>query len=179
MNNDDSQRMNMQSPGMRKPMAGKYPSKNPNYSPSASFNYSPQSGYNGGGQMHPRRRVDRFRREALNTSERTIKQNDIIIRLLKEIRDRLPGPPIIERKENFGAEEGSETWDREDNAQSQIQTLSEAPEKADETGMEDVKDNGPDDFNGESDGKNNDPVDSKGESDVKNKGPVDFTGDVA
>ncbi|MGB7569171.1 MAG: hypothetical protein WBM07_15025, partial [Chitinivibrionales bacterium] len=159
MNNDDSQRMNMQNPGMRKPMAGKYPSKNPNYSPSASFNYSPQSGYNGGGQMHPRRRVDRFRREALNTSERTIKQNDIIIRLLKEIRDRLPGPPIIERKENFGAEEESENWDREDNAQSQIQTLSGVPEKADETGMEDAKNNG--------------PVDSKGEPDIKNNEPVD------
>jgi hypothetical protein len=151
MNNDDSQRMNMQNPGMRKPMAGKYPSKSPNYSPSTSFNYSPQSGYNGGsGQMHPRRRIDRFRRETLNTSERTIKQNDMIIRLLKEIRDRLPEPPAMERKENIGMEDAGETEDREDNTQTQqTPNGSGAQEKADEPEEPGNQNNGPVDYNGD------------------------------
>jgi hypothetical protein len=150
--------MNMQNPGMRKPMAGKYPSKSPNYSPSASFNYSPQSGYNGNAQMHPRRRVDRFRRETPNTSERTVKQNDLIIRLLKEIRDRLPEPPNMERKENAVIEEGSDAWDGEE-----IQNA--AQEKADETGVPDIKNDGPDDFNAEPEVKNDGPADPIGERD--------------
>jgi hypothetical protein len=160
MNNDDSQRMNMQNPGMRKPMAGKYPSKNPNYSPSTSFNYSPQSGYNSGGQMQPRRRVDRFRRETLNTSERTIRQNDIIIRLLKEIRDRLPEPPNVERKDTVGAlEEMGETWDGEENIQDMT------AEKTDEIGEPDVKNNGPVVLNEKPDVKDNGPADLIGEQD--------------
>lgn len=142
MNNDDSQRMNMQNPGMRKPMAGKYPSKTPNYSPSTSFNYTPQSGYNGNQPMHPRRRVDRFRREPLNTAERTVRQNDIIIRLLKEIRDRLPEPPALERKENLGIEETAESWDMEESAQVQ--------EKTDEPGVDPGSGNNePVEFNGD------------------------------
>jgi hypothetical protein len=156
MNNDDSQRMNMQNPGMRQPMAGKYPSKSPNYSPSTSFNYSPQSGYNGGGQMHPRRRVDHFRRETVNTSDRTIKQNDMIIRLLKEIRDRLPEPPNMERKENVGAEEVCEAWDREE-------TRGAVSEKADETAGPENKNNGPEDFNAEPEARNDGPADPIGE----------------
>lgn len=35
-------------------------------------------------------------RNNFNSNDRLIKQNDIIIRLLKEIRDRLPPPPIEE-----------------------------------------------------------------------------------
>jgi hypothetical protein len=158
MNNDDSQRMNMQNPGMRKPMAGKYPSKTPNYSPSTSFNYSPQSGYNGNGPTQPRRRVDRFRRETLNTSERTLRQNDIIIRLLKEIRDRLPEPPNMERKNTVGAlEEMGETWEREENAQDM------AMEKTDETVGPEVK--------------NEKPVDLSEGPDVKDNGPADLIGE--
>jgi hypothetical protein len=110
MNNDDSQRMDAQNPGMRKPMSAKYPEKRPNYSPSTSYNYSPQTGHTGGqAQMHPRRRTDNFRRETPNASDRIFRQNDIIIRLLKEIRDRLPEPPVVNREDadaNAGPDEG-------------------------------------------------------------------------
>ena len=74
----------------------KYPEKMPNYSPSTSYNYSPAGAFNGG--QHPRRRNDRFKRESLPQSDRLAKQNDIIIRLLKEIRDRLPPPPAADGK---------------------------------------------------------------------------------
>ncbi|MFP4416780.1 MAG: hypothetical protein ACLFSB_05880 [Chitinispirillaceae bacterium] len=72
----------------------------PNYSPSASYNY------NGGNYQHQsaqspssRRRPDRNnngKRHSNNAqAERLVKQNDMIIRLLKEIRDRLPEPQQI------------------------------------------------------------------------------------
>jgi hypothetical protein len=96
MISDDSQRMGMSDIGNRKMNQPKYPEKMPNYSPSTSYNYSPASGFNGG--QHPRRRNDRFKRESLNMSDRTVKQNDLIIRLLKEIRDRLPPPPVVVQK---------------------------------------------------------------------------------
>jgi hypothetical protein len=91
MNNDDSQRAGMGNPGNRKMGPPKYPEKMPNYSPSTSYNYSPATGFNGG-QQHPRRRNDHFKRDTSNMSDRIAKQNDIIIRVLKEIRDRLPPP---------------------------------------------------------------------------------------
>jgi hypothetical protein len=121
-------------------MNDKYPEKNPNYSPSISYNYSPQAGYNGNSQMHPRRRNDRFRRESLNSNERVIRQNDIIIRLLKEIRDRLPEPhysPRIEQQEPAEqateAQGGSESWDKDETVRDS------APEKANESSDQDVK----------------------------------------
>jgi hypothetical protein len=82
--------MIMQSQGMRKTMATKYPERNPNYSPSVSYNYSPQSGFSGSNPANARRRPDQFRKDPQNNSERLMRQNDIIIKLLKEIRDRLP-----------------------------------------------------------------------------------------
>jgi hypothetical protein len=99
MNNDDSQRAAMANPGNR---PQKYPEKMPNYSPSTAFNYSPGTGINGG-QQHPRHRNDRFKRESPGQSDRIFKQNDIIIRLLKEIRDRLPAPAFQEQKVNPAA----------------------------------------------------------------------------
>jgi hypothetical protein len=66
-------------------------------SPSTTYNYNSNAGYNQGNgfgsQQHPRRRIDRFKRESINYNDRMIRQNDSIIRLLKEIRDRLPAPP--------------------------------------------------------------------------------------
>jgi hypothetical protein len=85
--------MNNDGYGMRRPMGNRYPEKNSNYSPSTSFNYNPQSGYNNNNQQGGvrRRPMDRMRRDNYpNVNERIIRQNDIIIRLLKEIRDRLP-----------------------------------------------------------------------------------------
>ena len=71
--------------------------KNGNYSPSTSFNYNtsnnnnnnrPASGFNNQNQsQHPRRRTDRYKRETINYSERIVHQNDLMIKLLKEIRD--------------------------------------------------------------------------------------------
>jgi hypothetical protein len=99
MNNEDSQDQgtgNTGNTGNRNFGPPKYPEKMPNYSPSTAFNY----GHHGGGysnmQQHPRRRADRFKRESLNLNDKVVKQNDMIIRLLKEIRDRLPLPPAQE-----------------------------------------------------------------------------------
>ena len=78
----------------RKPSVHKYgDNKGKNYSPSASYNYqnSQGRGQGQGYQQHPRRRIDRFKRENMNFSDKLVKQNDIIIRLLKEIRDSLAG----------------------------------------------------------------------------------------
>jgi len=70
--------------------------KGKNYSPSASYNYT-KSGRGGGQsyQQHPRRRIDRYKRESYNSNDKLIKQNDIIIRILKEIRDKLIGPDKV------------------------------------------------------------------------------------
>jgi hypothetical protein len=74
------------------------------------YGQSPSYGYNKGGsapyaagQQHPHKKVDRFRREPVNYSEKLVRQNDLIIKLLKEIRDRLPAPEVIP-----GAETGGE-----------------------------------------------------------------------
>ena len=91
MMNDDYNRA-PQVPQGRKPFT-------PNrYGNSSGYNYGynsqNQGGYNNG-QQHPRRRSDRFKRESLNVNDKISRQNDIIIRLLKEIRDRLPPPPAV------------------------------------------------------------------------------------
>jgi hypothetical protein len=90
MNNDDFNRA---------PAPQMQPSRKP-YTPNRFGNTGP--GYNSynqnssfnNGQQHPRRRVDRFKRESLNSNDKVTRQNDLIIRLLKEIRDRLPPPPV-------------------------------------------------------------------------------------
>jgi hypothetical protein len=115
----------------------KYPEKNPNYSPSISYNYSPQTGYNGNTQMHSRRRNnnDRFRREPTNSNERVIRQNDIIIRLLKEIRDRLPEPHFAPQTEGDCPEPQcemqppSESWDKDENARESDEKVNESPDQ--------------------------------------------------
>jgi hypothetical protein len=89
MGHDDSQRVN----GNRRSLSQKFAEASGNYSPSTSYNYSPGSGGYQQAQHqshHPRRRSDRFKRESINQYDRLAKQNDVIIRLLKEIRDRLP-----------------------------------------------------------------------------------------
>jgi hypothetical protein len=118
----------------------KYPEKNPNYSPSISYNYSPQSGYNGNAQMHPRRRTDRFRRDPINPNDRLVRQNDIIIRLLKEIRDRLPEPHYPERTGSDVIDQTnevagvSESWEKDENVGD-----SGLPAKTDELPGQDAK----------------------------------------
>jgi hypothetical protein len=97
MNNDDESQEqvigNTANASNRNFSPQKYPEKMPNYSPSTAFNYGHHGGGYNGMQQHPRRRADRFKRETLNLNDKVVKQNDLIIRLLKEIRDRLPAPP--------------------------------------------------------------------------------------
>jgi hypothetical protein len=106
MNSDESPR-GMQYPSSRKPL----PPKSQGYSPSSNYNYGNQSQHgnnhgnhgnqNFGNQQHQRRKPMPFKRDNHGSSgstgggasDKLIKQNDIIIRLLKEIRDRLPPPP--------------------------------------------------------------------------------------
>ena len=81
----------------RRPMShNKYEQKPTYNSPSSNYNYnnshSNHSGYNGQ-QQQPKRRVDRFKRESINFNDKVMRQNDMIISLLKEIRDRLPPLP--------------------------------------------------------------------------------------
>lgn len=109
--------------------------KNHNYSPSANYNYNGNqsahgshgnhsgghgshgnhgnSGY-GNQPQHQRRKSSHFKRDGHNVNDRLVKQNDIIIRILKEIRDRLPPPPA-EEKEN----------PKEENEQSELMAAGE------------------------------------------------------
>ena len=100
MSSDESSRGMLNQPN-RKPMMSKFGEKNHMYNSGSNYNSYGNSSYNNGNSnnfnsQHPRRRTDRYKRETLNLSEKLIKQNDIIIRLLKEIRDRLPKPAFEE-----------------------------------------------------------------------------------
>lgn len=100
MSSDESSRGMLNQPN-RRPMISKFSEKNHMYNSGSNYNSYGNSSYNNGNSnnfnaQHPRRRTDRFKRETLNLSEKLIKQNDIIIRLLKEIRDRLPRPAFEE-----------------------------------------------------------------------------------
>ena len=117
MINDESTRGNTNQPG-RKPMSP----KGHTYSPSSSYNYNHGNNYNGNGynsnynnnyngqSQHPRRRTFK----PLNYNEKIAKQNDIIIKLLKEIRDRLPAPvgsELIDNDEVFERDNRAELTD--------------------------------------------------------------------
>jgi hypothetical protein len=99
MNSDDVPRSSMPFQQGRKSYQPKY--QDTRYSPSTSFNYNSNSSYPS--SQHPRKRFDRFKRDGTgnsssgssNGNERLMRQNDLIIRLLKEIRDRLPPPPAV------------------------------------------------------------------------------------
>lgn len=89
--------------------------KNHGYSPSSNYNFgygnNPQ--YNGMQQSSHHHHNNNSRKRSgfkgnSNRDDRLIKQNDTIIRLLKEIRDRLP-PPVIEEKNMVGQAEEEKT----------------------------------------------------------------------
>ena len=92
MNSDEVPRSTPPYPQGRKPFQPKF--QDTRYSPSTSFNYNSNSSYPS--SQHQRKRFDRFKRDTNgnNGNERLMRQNDLIIRLLKEIRDRLPPPAI-------------------------------------------------------------------------------------
>jgi hypothetical protein len=109
MNNEEIPRNTPYQQG-RKPMANKYyetrgyPSDN-RYGQNSGYN-SYNSYNNGGGYgpgQHQRRRIERFRRDPVNYSEKLVRQNDLIIRLLKEIRDRLPAPAVSSQQAELDA----------------------------------------------------------------------------
>ena len=83
--------------------------KNANYSPSTSYNYNNQGSSTtrdrGGYQNNLRKKNDRFTKNTPNSNDKLLKQNDIIIKLLREIRDRLPAlkqtsSPVENREKN-------------------------------------------------------------------------------
>jgi hypothetical protein len=99
MNSDETPRGMPYQQG-RKPIPSKY--QDSRYSPSSNYNYNSNSSFPS--SQHPRRRFDRFKRDATgnnNNNDRLMRQNDLIIRLLKEIRDRLP-PPAVPASYNGG-----------------------------------------------------------------------------
>lgn len=99
-------------------------SKSQAYSPSMNYNYNGNqaqhgnhgnhsthgnhgnSGFNN--QQNQRRKPNQFKRDNHGVNDRLVKQNDIIIRLLKEIRDRLPEPPVVETDAEVGENETAE-----------------------------------------------------------------------
>lgn len=97
MNSDDVPRGLPYQQG-RKSIPPKY--QDNRYSPSANYNYNSNGGFPPQ-QQYQRRRIDnRFKKDNVNYNERIMRQNDLIIRLLKEIRDRLPSPPVPAPSEN-------------------------------------------------------------------------------
>ncbi|MBN1578756.1 MAG: hypothetical protein JW913_19490 [Chitinispirillaceae bacterium] len=100
MNSDESLR-NVHYSSNRKPI----PPKNQVYSPSTNYNYNGNQSMHGnhgsygnsnyGNPHNQRRKPNQFKRDNHGAGDRLAKQNDIIIRLLKEIRDRLPAPPVV------------------------------------------------------------------------------------
>lgn len=86
------------------------------YSPSTNYNYGNQSSHGShgnhgnsgfGNQQHQRRKPGQFKRDNHGGgSDRIAKQNDVIIRLLKEIRDRLPAPAVVPEEVGEGQEQG-------------------------------------------------------------------------
>jgi len=98
MNSDETPRGMPYQQG-RKPIPSKY--QDSRYSPSSNYNYNSNNSFPS--SQHPRRRFDRFKRDTTgnNNNDRLMRQNDLIIRLLKEIRDRLP-PPAVPASYNGG-----------------------------------------------------------------------------
>jgi hypothetical protein len=101
MNSDETPRGMPYQQG-RKPIPSKY--QDNRYSPSSNYNYNSNNSFPS--SQHPRRRFDRFKRDPTgnsNNNDRLMRQNDLIIRLLKEIRDRLP-PPAVSASYNGGGD---------------------------------------------------------------------------
>lgn len=84
--------------------------KGSRYSPSASYNYNNNNNGQSRSQSpnapHQKRRIERYKRDSGNSNEKIIKQNDIIIRLLKEIRDKIS---LLSKNEADGARKKEES----------------------------------------------------------------------
>jgi|GEM_PF-1512768 len=100
MNGDEMSRGNQQN---RRPSSPNRFDSKPSYSPSSNYNFnssSPSSSYGNTGYGN-QQGFKKFTRQdhkfkgggGHHSSDKLVKQNDQIIKLLKEIRDRLPAPP--------------------------------------------------------------------------------------
>ena len=161
MNNEESPRNPPFQQGRRPPAAGRnYESReNRGFSNENRYGQNSGSGYNkgynsgysnnsgsfGAGQRPHHNKVDRFKRDPVNYSEKLTRQNDLIIKLLKEIRDRLPAPAYTPSPEpELEAAVNHDNSDHEDNGQieqpGQITDSNEQPQNADP--MDDSPGNG-------------------------------------
>lgn len=111
---DDTQRPGGNT-GSRNSGQPQYNGSAANYSPSTSYKYTNNNNSFSNGQQQPFRRNDRFKRDTPNPNERLIRQNDIIIRLLKDIRDRLPSPPQSEMEHTENASQNDDDFCHDDN----------------------------------------------------------------
>ena len=131
MSSDDLSRNMHYSPN-RKPI----PPKNQVYSPSTNYNYngnqSPHGNHGGYGnpnysnQHNQRRKPNQFKRDNHGAGDRLAKQNDVIIRLLKEIRDRLPAPAVIPG-ESSEPDQYQEQLENTAVSSQEVQTMQEVP----------------------------------------------------
>jgi hypothetical protein len=147
MNGDEAQRNNAAAMNNRGNMGQRFVEKSGNYSPSTSYNYNNPRTSNANylpQQQNMRnnngKRLDnnnnKFRRPTQNnnnSNDRVIRQNDIIIRLLKEIRDRLPPPP--ESLQNGPAEDSNHGYEYQHDADHDQACEGAAAEPADNQPM--------------------------------------------
>lgn len=116
----------------------KFNEKNGNYSPSARYLYggaNPQHqhpNHQGGGKHRDQHKRDSH----AHHFDRLAKQNDIIIRLLKEIRDRLPAQhssqPSSHKSKKGGSKANRANHNEQAHAQTQAQPQSEPQQQAPE-----------------------------------------------
>lgn len=129
MNSDDVPRSSMPFQQGRKSFQPKY--QDTRYSPSTSFNYNSNSSYPS--SQHSRKRFDRFKRDGTGnnsssgSNERLLRQNDLIIRLLKEIRDRLPPPPAVPASALVEAVETTDVVPQNGQGEVEVAERTEAP----------------------------------------------------
>ncbi len=122
----------------------KYPEKSGNYSPSARYFYGgasqpPQHQHQGQNQHQGQgqhRRNQHKRDSHGHQNDRVVKQNDVIIRLLKEIRDRLPAPAMTE------TERAAQSRDHERNEVPQQDTEQQSGEVEQFDGNQQEEDDG-------------------------------------
>lgn len=137
MNNNEDYQRGLPQQG-RKPYVPNKFSDN-RYSPSSNYNHSYNSvggGYGNPQQQHPKRKIERFKRDSVNYNERLARQNDIIIRVLKEIRDRLPAPPPSAAQPS---PEGEAESAHQDGSAEETRKTDAMPAAAEEMPTEDVE----------------------------------------
>ncbi len=127
--NNKSQKNGSKYPRQKQPGQKFNDNKGDNYSPSTSYNYQNGKTRNNSKNL-PRRRIDRYKRESIGSFDRLIKQNDTVIKLLKEIRDRLPVPP------KAAVKKVAENVEKQPNASELTDQANESTEKISQSSKE-------------------------------------------